>query len=507
MPANNPISLSVKPWEPDLPAFASGKSSNVRNVLPRTQLSYGPFPNLSTYSTSPLGARCQGAYAGIDAAGNVNVFCGTSSDLYRMTASATTFTNVSKSVGGYNVAADEFWRFTLFGQRIIATNISDNIQSFVIGTDTAFSDLSANAPKARYIATIKNFVMVGNTYDPVGGEGPQRVWWSAFNTPGLWPAIGSASAAAQQSDYNDFPGEGGWIQGIVGNLGTADGAIFQEHAVWRAIYSGPPNIFDFAPAEGVRGTPAPSSIVQLGAFVYYLGEDGFYIFDGTSSKPIGANRVDKTFFADLDQSYISRVYGAVDPINKIVFWAYPGQGHNQGNPNHIIAYNWVLDRWSIADIETEIIFRTLSFGYTLDDLDSTGYNLDNLPFPLDSRAWTGGALQLAAFDSNHNLSYFSGSNLAPTVETEEIQPFNGQRAFIRNTRPIVDGGSPSIAIGTRELTENSTTFGSAVAMNSLGWCPQRASGRYVRAKLTLPAGSSFTHIQGAQIDADPVGAR
>ena len=46
------------------------------------------------------------------------------------------------------------------------------------------------------------------------------------------------------------------------NLGTADAAVFFERAVWRVVYTGPPGIFSFFPAEGVRGTPAPASIAQ-----------------------------------------------------------------------------------------------------------------------------------------------------------------------------------------------------------------------------------------------------
>ena len=30
---------------------------------------------------------------------------------------------------------------------------------------------------------------------------------------------------------------------------------------------------------------------------------------------------------DLDQNYIDRVYGAADPVSKMVYWAYPGTGN------------------------------------------------------------------------------------------------------------------------------------------------------------------------------------
>lgn len=507
MVANNPITLTVKPWTPDMPSFGSGATMTVRNVLPRTPESYGPFPSLSAYGSATLPLRCQGAISAMDPEGNISVFAGTATDLYEIVVGSTSFTNVSKSAAAYNLAADNYWDFALIKSRMIATNISDPIQSFVVGTDSAFSDLSADAPMARYAVGIKQFLMVANTYDPIGGFAPWRVWWAAINNPTSWPTPGSAAAAAVQSDYNDIVGDGGWITGLVGNLGTADGAIFFEHSVWRIVYTGPPGVFSFFPAEGVRGTSAPGSIVHLGSVAYYLGEDGFYVFDGTNSLPIGANKIDKTFFADLDPAQIGRVTGAVDAVNKMIYWAYAGSGNSQGNSNRVIVYNWVTQNWSIADVDSEVIVRTLTFGYSLDGLDATGYNLDTLPVSLDSRIWTGGAPILSAFNTSHTMGYFNGSNLAPIVDTEEIQPYNGQRMFIRNTRPLVDGGTPSIAMGTRELLESTVNYTTAIPINTLGWAPQRTTGRYVRSRITLPAASTFNHIQGVQIDGDPVGVR
>jgi len=510
MPANQPITLIVQPWLPDTPDFSPQGCTSVLNVIPETSDAYTGFPSLSSAGITALAKRVQGVFAGTDSAGAVNIFAGTNSDLYRLQSGATSFSNVSKSAAAYSVAADEFWRFTLVNARVVACNFADPIQSFLLGTDTLFSNLSANAPKARYCAGVKNFLMVANTTDSVSGAAPWRTWWSAIGDPTSWPTPGSSSAQANQSDYNDLVGDFGSIQGIVGNLGTSDAALFFEHAVWRVVYTGPPDVFDFFPAEGVRGTPAPASITQLGSFAYYLGEDGFYSFDGTNSIGIGAGKVDKYFFSDLDFANVHRVVGAVDPVNRLVLWAYPGSGNAQGNPNHILCFHWPSGKWSIADVQTEYIFRALAFGYSLEGLDATGFNLDTLPYSLDSRIWAGGQLLLGGFDTSHRLGYFNGSNLAPQVDTNEIQPFPGQRTFLRNTRPLIDapaGPTPTIAIGTRENLEAANAFNVGTAMNSLGWCPQRASGRYMRARITLPAASVFEHIQGVELDVDPAGVR
>ncbi len=501
-----PIVLPVGPWLPDQPSLNNDGSTNVRNVIARSSKSYGPSGGPAIYS-SALNKRCQGANAFLDASGNVQMIAGDVNDLYNLVPGSTNWNVISKSAGAYAVPTDNFWNYAYFNGIVIATDFVDPMQAFTLGVSSAFADLSSAAPKARYCAVVKGFLAVGNTYDSVNGNQAQRVWWSAAGDPTNWPTPGTASAAEYQSSYTDLFGPGGWVQGIVGNLGYADGAVFQEHAVWRMNYAGPPDVFEFLPAENIRGTPAPGSIVQAGNLVYYLGEDGFYAFDGMLSRPIGADRFDKYFFSDLDQFNINRVIGTVDPINRNILWAYPGAGNVNGTPNHILCYNWIYDRATILDLSTECIARILSIGYTLDGLDNTGFNLDTLPASLDSRVWTGGSLLLGLFDTNHKLNFMTGSNLAPTVTTAEKEVAPGMRLRVSNARPLVDGGIPSVSIGHRERLQDSVAYTSPSALNSMGTCPTRTSGRYLRAQITLPAGSSFTHIQGVEVSGDLAGSR
>lgn len=364
------------------------------------------------------------------------------------------------------------------------------------------------APIAHYLAVVKGFLVTARTTDGVSGVQPQRVWWSGLNDPTNWPTPGTATAAEFQSSYNDLFGEGGWVTGVVGNLGTADGAVFMEHAIWRMVYAGPPEVFDFFPVEGVRGTQAPGSIAQLGGIVYYLGEDGFYAFDGTNSIPIGFEKVDKTFFADLDATYLSRVRGAIDPINKLYLCAYPSINNTGGNPDKLLAYHWPTQKWALIEQACETLFRSLTFGNSVLDtvgsvsLDSDAYNM----FPMDSRVWLGGITTMAAFDTSHKLSYFNGANMAATIDTSETQPYPGEMTFIQDCRPLVDGGIPSVAFGYRNRLVDMVTFNNPVPLNFIGTCPQTVNGRYIRGEITIPAGSDWTHIQGLEAEGIPNGA-
>lgn len=438
----------------------------------------------------------------------MSIFAGDAADLYQLNSASTAWSVVSKATHPYTIASDLMWRFVLMGQRVIAVNFNDPMQSFVMGTSTKFADLAAAAPKARYAAVVRNFLVASNTNDGTFGPQPQRVWWSALNDPTNWPTPGTSAAAQVQSDYNDLLGDGGWIQGVVGDLGTADGAVFMERRVWRMVYAGPPAVFYFFAAEGARVTPAPGSIVQLGPIVYYLGRDGFYAFDGTSSRPIGVNKVDKYFYSNVDQNNLFRVVGAADPINKVILWAWPDTAATGGTPNHLLIYHWELDRWSIADITVETLIVGMTFGYTIDGWTAPYGTLDAVPpFAFDSRVWTGGKDILAAFDTSHRLNYFNGNALAATVDFSEAAIIPGQVANVRNARPLVDGGIPSVSLGARRRLVDAISFNAGTAMNGLGTCPQRASGRYITGRLTMPAASAWSHISGLELDATPAGGR
>ena len=66
-------------WLPDLAAYENPGCLEALNVLPAID-GYKPLPNITSVSDA-LDARCQGAAAAQDSAGNVDVFAGDASKL------------------------------------------------------------------------------------------------------------------------------------------------------------------------------------------------------------------------------------------------------------------------------------------------------------------------------------------------------------------------------------------------------------------------------------------
>jgi hypothetical protein len=568
MPAPIVEIIPVAEWRPDMPDLAVA-TSIAQNVVPATPESYGPMPAFAEYGSSALDGACIGAICVQATDDSVHAFAGSTDKLYHMDAAAATWTDVSGST--YATATGDNWRFALFGASVVATNFGDAPQSFTLLSSSAFGALftatawaashaystlgayvlangnrytltqagtSASTgtgpsgtgsgitdgtclwnyqagppPQAQHICTPKNFLMLGNTYDAVGGTNIQRVWWSAAGDATSFPSPGSDAAITGMSDYNDFEGNFGPITGLVSSLANADVAIFFERAVWRGLFVGPPDVFDFFPTENVRGCPAPNSIVPIGSLVWYLGTDGFYVFDGSSSTPIGVDKFDAWFQGLVNQNYLFNVVGAANIPNKMVFWAFPSKSSHGGVCDTILVYRWDIQRAayiSLGSAGVEWLMQTLTFGVSMDSMASLGFtDVDTLPASLDSAVWAGGAPILGGFDSSHIFGNFSGPNMAATVATETKQLTPGRRSYVQSSRPLVDldVGVPSIAFAARVNLYDPEVFGAAVAPNAAGECPQRSDGRYHDAEVTIPAGAVWTHIAGVEATFIPGGTR
>ena len=487
--------LGMPEWLPDLPDWGNPGCTVATNVIPAAN-SYRPFPG-STEVSAAMGARVQGAFACTDSDGNTVVFAGTATTLYKFSNADSTWEDVTRTSGGaYSTEADGFWSFAKFGTRIIATNFVDDVQSFVLGSSTDFAALAGSPPRAKFVAVAGEQVFLGRL-----ATDPQGVAWCGIDDPTTW-----ASSQTTLADSQALVGEGGHVTGLVGGDYVT---VYQERAIFRADFIGAPVIWQFRNVVQNRGCKAPQSVIPVNKGSFFLADDGFYFFDGARSNEIGKNKVDKTFFTLLDADYLHRINGTVDPINSLVMWGFPS-GATAGTPNRMLIYNYSIGRWSqVTGVEYEFLFPDLSKGYTLEQLDAINASLDALPFSLDSRAWTGGNLILAAFNTDHELVAFNDTYLAATVETAEREMCAPYRCFVSNVRPIVEGTSVTVtcALGYREVSSASPSYTSAVSVNSIGYAPMRNSSRKHRVRISVAAAGTWSHIAGAEVEFQPDGMR
>lgn len=484
--------INFADWRPDL-ADLNNPTTEAKNVFPGED-GYRPIPSPQVQSNA-LGFYCRGAFSAKAKTAVAYNYAGDEKNLYIMSNNA--WAEANKAPGGndvYALGTEESWEFVRWGEKIIAVagaNATDPVPQIAALDGTDFGDLSGTPPRARHIAVVRNFVVLGNLYESATAY-PDRIRWSAHNDETSW-----AVDPATQSDYQDLVGNGGWIQAI---RGGEYGVIFQERSIWQMLYKGPPEIFELDEKPGI-GTPAPNSIIQRGDTCYFWGQDGFYMTTGGQTpEPIGRHILDRYVRADLDAEHFHRMVGAEDRQRQLMIWIYPGVGNSDGLPNQLVAFDYRTGKWARAELDSEWIYDSLGTSISLDSFTAAGYtNLDTVGISLDSDIWKGGAITFGIFDSDHKQNQLSGAAMAAEITTREVdssavqlQP--GHRAKINRLRPMVQGSETTVRIDTRNDLADAVTVGSDLSEGADGSVPCRTNARYHR--FTVKTSGDFDRALG-----------
>jgi len=471
--------INFTEWLPDQPNIIDGLS-DAKNVIPEA-VGYGPMPSAANFSqdaSENINNVGAGYYGSV-----TEVFAGGSSKLFKFNSTTTALDNVSKS-GGYSGSTR--WKFQQFGSRLLATNGNQPVQVWDIGSSTAFADVSADAPVAKYITVVKDFVVVGN----VGTTEPNKVQWSDLNDETVWTTGG-----ASQADYQLIP-DGGNVNAVTGG---EFGLVLCERSVTRMTYVGSPLFFQFDVISRNVGCSVPNSVAQFGSNTFFLSEDGFYMCNGETITPIGAEKVDRYFYKNADPVGLSSMSATSDPINKLIIWDYL----TINNTRELLIYNWQTQRWSRSDTIADYVSSSATPNVTLEGLDTYSSSIDTLPASLDARLWAGGKYSFVG-TSGAKIVTFTGNNKTAELVTNDLE--FGYNSVVTLIRPTVNNGSANVSIASRRELDDNITYSSSVSASSEGRCSVRSAGRYHRVKLT-PTGNNWSHAVSVDIDHQPQGNR
>lgn len=471
--------INFTEWLPDQPGVA-GVMTEAKNVYPVAN-GYSPLPmeaDLSLAASENLN--------NIFAAKKNNtssLFASGRTKLFKFNSADTELDDVSKS-GGYSTAVDDRTYFTQFGDVVIAANGADKLQGWTLGSSTEFADLDAAAPTARYVTVVRDFVVAANTLTY-----PNRVYWSDLNDETNWTA-----GTGSQSDTQDIA-DGGDVMGITGG---EFGLMLTERSVVRMSYVGSPFFFQFDTIARGVGCITPNSVAQYASVTFFLSDDGFYSCDGQTIKGIGAEKVDKFFFSDVNLSKLNEMSVAVDPLKKLVIWNYT-DGFAQKKQ---LIYNLTLGKWSYASTSASYINNVYTPSTALESLDLYG-TMDSLGVSLDSRQWAGGALLLAGVSGDKAISFTGARKTASLVTGDFGLP--GARSVVTLARPIIDSGSGSVAIASRVNLDDAINYSTPVSADDENRIGLRSAGRYHRVQ-TVPSGL-WTFALATDVDIAPQGTR
>ncbi|SRR5229473_2916261 len=474
-------------YRPDVADYASPYSSFLLNVLSRGD-GYGPMKAFAGYSQA-LAGQCRGFFKALKTDGSVSIFAATSTKLYNLNNATLAWTDVSKAAGSYSaLTSTDNWEFVQFNNFVIAVQANTVPQVFDLTSSSAFADLAGSPPQARYMSVVGRFIVLSGLV-----TSPYRVQWSGLNDVTQW------TSGVNSSDFQDLP-DGGIVRGVGGG---EFGNIYQDTTVRRMTFMpGSAAVFQIQRIAEDVGMYSAGSLIKAAGRQFFYSTAGFQMIDASGQlTPIGKERVDRTFLADLDTGNLQLFMGASDPRSSRVFWAYKSVSGAANLWDKILCYDWTLDRWMPLSISGEFLGSLGRPGMTLEGLDAISSSIDALGPSLDSFA-IAGTPELAMFDSTHTLGFFSGQNLEAKIDTPEHSRESLEQRpggiFVRGFRPITDAPNSTGTIVYRAKQSDNPTVSSEKNVDSYGVVNIRRDTRFVRARLRIPAGTAWTFAKGIE---------
>ena len=347
-------------YAPDVTPLGQAESQTIFNVVARSD-GYGPVPSLQPWTES-LPSACRGYFFARKSDGTIAIFAGTATDLYLMDNNTFAWRLVSKGSASYGtLVSTDNWSFAQFNDLVIACQANTVPQKYDLGSllpAPLFVDLGGGPPAAASVSVIGFFVVLTGLTSQ-----PKQASWSDLDAPETW------NAGLGLADFQIFPDGGSCI---TSSGGDAYGMIFQEQAIRSMTYAaGNPAIFQFYRISTQEALYAKYSVQNIGNIVFYLGAAGFKMIVGTGDpKNIGKERVDRTFFSDVDKGNLQLVIAATDPTSTRVYFAYKSISGNTGLFDRVLAYDYALDKWTRLNISGEYMASLAKPGLTLEQLDA-----------------------------------------------------------------------------------------------------------------------------------------
>ena len=433
-------------YAPDRGTGDTKSLSGLSNMTP-SEYGYEPIPSLADAGETALTGQAKGAICE-ELDGTLYEYAGDETKLYRLVS--TTWTDSSSTT--YSSATSDTWDFTRFKDKVLAVNGKGNQfpQTITLG-GTAFSDLTTEFTSST-VATVRDFVVHGNTNDATDGDKPERVRWSAFNDETTY-----TPSPATQSDFQDLK-----TAEVIKILGGEYGVIFCKDCYYLMTYEGPPTVFRFDRKEGY-GLVGKNAAARWGNTVFALSTEGFIRLDGDAVTSIGAKRVDNSALAfieanasaDGELTANSRVYCALEPNRQWAVWLISGDGQTV-----IYIYDWALNRWgSYAPSEATTLASCSQVSPSNDIGISVFYHDDRKRYK------------------------FNGDFADASITTPQLEIAQGAHSMVSGIMPVLDGLATTLTarvVTSAPAMDDTESSSSAVSVDRDGYAHVRASGRFHR---------------------------
>jgi hypothetical protein len=264
------------------------------------------------------------------------------------------------------------WSLDNWGEYLVACHYDDGrLLEWQLDTAQNAAPI-ANAPTGNLglVVTEERFIFA------LGPEGNSRkVQWCDFEDNTTWAPSTTNQAGSQELQTN-----GQIMQGVRTRGQTL---IITDTEAFSARYSGPPYIYSFSRVGTSCGGISRKAASDVDIGVFWMGQRGFFRFDGNAVSEIPC-AVHDYVFGDFNVSQQSKVWSVANGQYGEIWWFYCSS--NSTEIDRYVAFDYKENHWLIGELSRTAGVQRGVFRYPFmagHDADSSiydhevGYNFDS----------------------------------------------------------------------------------------------------------------------------------
>jgi len=453
-----------------------------------------PVGGWTDFVTSGIAAAPRAMHGWRDLGGSNNIAAGTYNKLYYISSSGnvtditpTGLTPGQESAvqntgygGGYfnvgtystprtpsaNWTPATTWSLDNFGEDLVACSTDDGKLYLWDVDGGGIASVISGAPVDNYglIVTEERFLFALGA-----GGNSRKVQWCDKEDTSTWTPAATNEAGDIELQTSGSIKTATRVRGRTLILTDTDAHL--------ATYQGPPYVYGFERVGSACGTDSPKSLVAVDQMAFWMGQKGFFAFDGSISRELNCD-VSDYVFRDINTNQISKVYGVHNSRYSEIWWFYPSEASTENN--RYVTYDYKDNFWTFGELS-----RTAAM------------DIGILRYPV----WAGsdGQLYFHEYGFNH-------AGATAFVESGPISLGNGDN-IMKVTQLIPDEqtqGDVTAKFKTRFYPNGSETeYGSYTMSNPTD---VRFSGRQIRMRVETTINDDW-RVGVMRIEATPGGKR
>jgi hypothetical protein len=235
-----------------------------------------------------------------------------------------------------NLVEATTWSLDNWGEYLVACSTADGrlLEWQLDGAVKAAVISNAPIDNLGLIVTEERFLFALGA-----GGNPRKVQWSDREDNTTWTPASTNEAGDIELQ------SAGEIQTAIRTRGQT--LILTTTSAHTARYIGPPYVYSFERVGTSCGLIARKAVADVDAGTFWMGQRGFFAFNGNTVTEIPCD-VHDYVFGDINTSQISKTWAMANGQFGEVWWFYCSSGSNE--IDRYVAYDYKEGHWLIGDL-------------------------------------------------------------------------------------------------------------------------------------------------------------